>query len=302
MRDIPLNLLHIFEVCTRLGSYTAAARELHVTHSAVSQQMRRLEELLGAKLLARQRDRMLPTDIGRDLFERVEPALRELRAATSAVRAESRKALVRVTTIPSLATYWLVPRVAAFQSLHGTSVAIDASSTLKPLPSNDYDLAIRHGRGEWPGCDAEKLFDEQLMAVCSPTYRGGNLPVAASELRDHHLLSYHGSQEWQQWAAKAGHAQLRLSSETVLSDAALMISAAIAGHGVAIGRTAIVLDHLRRGTLVPLFGLAVPADFAYFLVTPAAATPSANLRLFIDWLRREAEQTRDDLAALRLPG
>lgn len=300
MRDIPLNLLQIFAVCARRGSYTAAAGELHVTHSAVSQQMRRLEELIGAKLLTRQHDRMVLTEIGRDLHERTEPALRELRAAVAAVRADSRRATLRVTTIPSLATYWLVPRVAGFQAQHGTAVAIDTSTQIRPLSAQGYDVAIRHGRGEWPGCVAEKLFDEHLVAVCSPSYRGGDLPRAPDDLAEHRLLSYRDSQEWQQWAAKAGCAPPRPGADTVLSDAALMVSAALAGHGVAIGRTAIVLEHLRSGALVPLFGLAVPADYSYFLVLPADGEPGASLRLFVQWLRGEAERTRDELAALRL--
>lgn len=130
------------------------------------------------------------------------PTLPVLRP-TASVRADAKDAEIRVATFPSLATYWLVPRVARFQSLHGTAVSIDTSSALKPLSTHTWDVAIRHGRGKWPGCNAEKLFDEDLIAVCSPSYRGGDLPVRPSELANHSVLTYLGSREWQQWAAKA---------------------------------------------------------------------------------------------------
>lgn len=298
MRDIPLNLLRIFEACARLESYTAAANELHVTHSAISQQMRRLEDALGVKLLARRHDRMLMTEAGAALFGRVVPALRELREAVEAVRVDGRKAVVRVTTIPSLAAYWLMPRVAGFQSLHSTSVAIDASTMIKTLSPHTYDLAIRHGRGEWLGCSSEKLFDEHLLVVCSPSYRNGNLPLSLSDLPNHCLLSYQGSREWQQWASQAGCGDLSLNPSTILSDAALMIGAAIVGHGIAIGRSAIVLDHLRKKELVALFGISVRADYSYFLTMPAAVEPALHVRQFVEWLRDEARKTSRDLDAL----
>lgn len=232
------------------------------------------------------------------MFGRVVPALRELREALEAVRIDGRKAVVRVTTIPSLAAYWLMPRVAGFQSLHGTSVAIDASTMIKTLSPHTYDLAIRHGRGEWLGCSSEKLFDEHLLVVCSPSYRNGNLPLSPSDLPNHCLLSYQGSREWQQWAAQAGCGDLSLNPSTILSDAALMIGAAIVGHGIAIGRSAIVLDHLHKKELVALFGISVRADYSYFLTMPAAVEPALHVRQFVEWLRDEARKTSRDLDAL----
>lgn len=302
MRDVPLHLLRVFEVCARLQSYTAAAKELHITHSAISQQMRKLEDALGVKLLVREHDRMMLTKVGATLFERVAPALHELRAATMAVRGEPEQAVVRATTIPSLATYWLLPRIARFQSLYKASVSIDTSIALKTLSARTFDLAIRHGRGHWPGCDAEKLFDEDLIVVCSPTYRGGDLPRRPNELAGHSLLTYEGSQEWRQWTQQMGLDDLSPKATTTVSDAALMISATLAGHGIAVGRSAIILEHLRRGELVPLFGEPIRAAYSYFLVTPADATHAPQVASFIDWLRAEARQTRLDLEALGIGG
>lgn len=299
MRDIPLHLLRVFEVCARLQSYTAAAKELHITHSAVSQQMRKLEDALGVKLLVRSHDRMVLTNVGTTLLDRVAPALRELRAATNAIRGQPEQAVVRATTVPSLATYWLMPRIARFQTLHKASVAIDTSIDLKTLVADTFDLAIRHGRGHWAGCDAEKLFDEDLLVVCSPAYRGGDLPRRATELSGHSLLTYQGSPEWRQWTTQMGLDDLSPQATTTVSDAALMISATLAGHGIAIGRSAIILDHLRRGELVPLFSAPVRAAYSYFLVTPSGASHPPHVAQFIDWLRAEAHQTRLDLEKLR---
>ena len=300
MRDVPLHLLRVFEVCARLQSYTAAAKELHITHSAISQQMRRLEDALGVKLLVREHDRMMLTKVGATLLDGVAPALRALRAATMAIRGQPEQAVVRATTIPSLAAYWLLPRLARFQSLHKASVSIDTSIVLKTLSANTFDLAIRHGRGHWWGCDAEKLFDEDLIVVCSPAYRGGDLPRRPTELAGHSLLTYEGSQEWRQWTTQMGLDDLSPKATTTVSDAALMISATLAGHGIAIGRSAIILEHLRRGELAPLFSAPVRAAYSYYLVTPSAAAHAPHVAHFIDWLRAEARQMRLDLQTLRL--
>jgi LysR family glycine cleavage system transcriptional activator len=299
MRDVPLHLLRVFEVCARLQSYTAAAKELHVTHSAISQQMRRLEDALGVKLLVREHDRMMLTKAGATFFDRVAPALSALRAATMAIRGQPEQAVVRATTIPSLATYWLLPRLARFQSLYKASVSIDTSTVLKTLSAHTFDLAIRHGRGHWWGCDAEKLFDEDLIVVCSPAYRGGDLPRRPTELAGHSLLTYEGSQEWRQWTTQMGLDDLSPKATTTVSDAALMVSATLAGHGIAIGRSAIILEHLRSGELTPLFSAPVRAAYSYYLVTPSAAAHEPQVAHFIDWLRAEARQTRLDLQTLR---
>jgi LysR family glycine cleavage system transcriptional activator len=294
MGEIPLALLRTFEAAARLESYSRAANELHVTHSAVSQQIRTLEDALGVKLFARQDRLMLLTEHGAKLFRHVGASIRDLRRVGDVMRTDEGKVgSVNLTTIPSLATLWLIPRLHRFQAAApDVKVSVETSIVVQSLDVGKFDLALRHGAGSWPRCDSIRLFDETLFPICSPHFNGGDWPETPAQLSDFRLLSYTDSKEWSIWAKHVGVNPAALNPTLVLSDAALMIAATVAGQGIAIGRSIIVSDHLHRGELVRLLPEhAVPAHLSYYAVTPRSRQPSPGVQHFIDWLLLEAAET-----------
>ncbi len=300
MKPAPLNALHAFESAARHQSYSLAAGELHVTHSAVSQQIRTLEAALGVALFVRQGRQMLPTRDGVLLLNRIQPALQQIRHAMAEAGAQRRPPSITVTMLQSFANRWLLPRIGRFQKLQPNVVVhIQASSDLKNLERAEADLAIRYGHGSWKGCDAEKLLDEWLFPVCSPAFNKGRLPKSAANLKRYRILNDECPLEWNVWAQQAGIDTAEFNHETTYSDSNLMLEAAIAGQGIAIGRSALVAADLKAGRLVRASGLLVPGPYAYHLVSAAGRGKPAHLLAFEQWLRQEAAAfTRKELEPL----
>lgn len=289
MRTPPLNTLLAFESAARLGSYTLAADELNVTHSAISQQLRSLEDALGLTLFERQGRRMLLTREGLLLFKRVQPALQQIGEAMSEVKVMTRTPSITVTTLQSFANRWLLPRLARFQDLQpDVAVNIQASPDLKDLTRGQADVAIRYGRGPWKNCESEPLLEEWLFPVCSPGFNKGRPPTHLSSLKRHRILRDDCQLEWNAWAKHAGIDLSECPRDTTYSDSNLMLGAAIAGQGIAIGRSALVSADLAAGRLIRMFDLIAPAPYSYHLVTAAGRAQAPHLRAFMEWLRAEA--------------
>jgi LysR family glycine cleavage system transcriptional activator len=289
MRPAPLHALHAFESAARLLSYSRAADELHVTHSAVSQQIRGLEESLGVALFERQGRQMLLTREGALLLRRVQPALRQIGRAVSEISTLQRAPSITVATLQSFANRWLLSRIARFQKLQPDVVIhIHGSTGLADLERGEADIAIRYGRGDWKGCASEKLMEEWLFPVCSPAFNNGRLPKTPAGLKRHRILRDDCQGEWDAWAHGAGIDLDGCRYETGYSDSNLMLGAAIEGHGIAIGRSALVSADLAAGRLVRMFDLIIPAPFGYHLVTAAGRAKPPHLQEFEDWLRDEA--------------
>jgi LysR family transcriptional regulator, glycine cleavage system transcriptional activator len=289
MKIASLNALHAFESAARHRSYSLAAGELHVTHSAVSQQIRTLESALGTALFERQGRQMELTRAGMLLFRRIRPALSQIARAVSEVGLLQDAPSITVTTLQSFANRWLLPRMGKFQKLQpNVAVHIHASPDLKDLERAEADVAIRYGRGRWKGCDAESLMEEWLFPVCSPDFNNGRLPKSAAGLKRYRVLHDDCLLEWHAWSAAAGADFGDFPHATVYSDSNLMLGAAIAGQGVAIGRSALVSADLAAGRLARVFDLIVPAPYSYHLVTAAGRSKPPHLLAFETWLRQEA--------------
>ncbi|HYD79054.1 MAG TPA: transcriptional regulator GcvA [Paucimonas sp.] len=302
MRPTSLNSLHTFESAARHRSYSLAAAELHVTHSAVSQQIRQLEQALGVALFERQGRQMLLTREGALLFRRLQPALKQIERAVMEVGALTQAPSITVTTLQSFANRWLLPRLAKFQKLQPhVAVHIKASTELKDLDRSEADIAIRYGRGEWKGCSATKLLDEWLFPVCSPSFNQGRLPVSIAGLKRYRILRDECQIEWDAWTRQAGFDAAEFPYDAHYSDSTLMLGAAMAGQGIAIGRSALVSADLAAGCLVRLFDLIVPAPHSYYIVTAAGRAKPPHLEAFEQWLRKEAAAfDRRDRRALGL--
>ncbi len=289
MRSSPLHSLHTFESAARHQSYSLAAAELHVTHSAVSQQIRILEESLGIRLFQRHGRQMLLTQEGALLHKRVQPALRQIERAVAEAGVLHRSPAITVTTLQSFATYWLLPRLGKFQKRQPeVAVHIQASLRLKDLERAEADIAIRYGFGEWKGCAAEKLLDDWIFPVCSPAFNNGRLPKTAASLKRYRVLRDECQLEWNTWSKRAGIDPADFKYETSYSDSNLMLAAAIEGQGIAIGRSTLVAADIAAGRLVRLFDVVAQSPYAYYSVTAAGRSKSAQLQAFEQWLRKEA--------------
>lgn len=288
-----LNGLRAFEAAARHLSFTQAASELNVTQTAISHQIRRLEEELGIRLFIRKNRALALTPKARDYLPGVRAAFNDLRLATDQLLRKDDDRVLTVSTLASLAAKWLLPRLTAFQEAHpGIDVRITTSTALVDFKNGDVDAAIRYGRGNWPGLRAEWLMADDFFPVCSPALLSGKRPLKTPEdLREHVLLhtSTNGD-DWRQWLTAAGLPSDISKQPGITFDLILMtVQAAIDGIGVAMGRTSYVQDDIAKGRLVVPFKIALPADAGFYLVSPEGAAEPPKLRAFRQWLIASAK-------------
>ncbi|MDA9407787.1 transcriptional regulator GcvA [Bradyrhizobium sp. CCBAU 45384] len=284
-----LNGLRAFEAAARHLSFTLAAGELNVTQTAISHQIRRLEEELGIRLFIRQNRALALTPEARDYLPGVRAAFNDLRLATDRLLRRDDDKVLTVSTLASLAAKWLLPRLADFQDAHpDIDVRITTSTSLVDFQRDDVDAAIRYGRGQWPGLRADWLMADELFPVCSPSLLRGDKPLRRPEdLRGYPLLhtSNANSDDWRLWLTAAGLPADIAKQPGITFDMIFMtIQAAIDGIGVAMGRTSYVKDDIAKGRLVVPFKIALPADAGFYLVSPEGRREAPKLAAFREWI------------------
>lgn len=284
----PLGALKAFEAAARLDSFSRAAEEIHVTHGAVSHQVKALEELVGVPLFARNGRRVTLTADGKVLADRVRAALRDISEAMESVARRDRNNQLTVSMLPSFAARWLMPRLGRFMEKHpDIPVNVHASLALVDFVRDGADMAVRFGRGGWPNLEAEKFMDDQRFPVASPRLNRGKLPTRPVELAKFRLLST-DDEPWTPWFRAAG-VNLPEPKGTMFNDAAMMVQAAVDGRGIAFARRSISEGDLAAGNLVRLFDIAVKAEASYYLVWPKGK-PSAKVLAFRDWMFAEKKR------------
>ena len=284
-----LNGLRAFEAAARHLSFTNAATELNVTQTAISHQIRRLEEELGVRLFIRQNRALALTPEAAQYLPGVRAAFNDLRFATDQLLRKDNENVLTVSTLASLAAKWLLPRLPAFQEAHpGIDVRITTSTALVDFKSGGVDAAIRYGRGHWPGLRADWLMADELFPVCSPALITGNRPLRCPEdLAQQTLLhtSAGYNDDWRLWLTAAGLPPNISKHPGLTFDLILVtVQAAIDGLGVAMGRTSYVEADIAKGRLVVPFKIALPADAGFYLVSPEARADSPKLSAFRHWL------------------
>lgn len=284
-----LNGLRAFEAAARHLSFTLAAAELNVTQTAISHQIRRLEEELGIRLFVRQNRALALTPEARDYLPGVRAAFNDLRLATDRLLRKDDDKVLTVSTLASLAAKWLLPRLTDFQEQHpGIDVRITTSANLVDFQRDNVDAAIRYGRGQWPGVRADWLMADELFPVCSPSLLRGDKPLRQPEdLRGYPLLhtSNANSDDWRLWLTAAGLPADIAKQPGITFDMIFMtIQAAIDGIGVAMGRTSYVQDDIAKGRLVVPFKIALPADAGFYLVSPEGRREAPKLAAFRQWV------------------
>lgn len=287
MSDLPpLPALRSFEAVARLGSVTRAARELHVTHSAVSQQLRQLEDALGVALLVREGRGLRVSEAGRLYALQIRRTLVEMAEATRRVKAPPQAGTVTVAVLPSFGRAWLVPRLPDFQRRHpGIHLRLLASLEVVHLGDSAADLGIRMGDGQWDGVEARLLLHDEWVPVAAPFFNGGQLPQEPEAIVAG--ASLFCSESWQAWCQRVGVAPPARSG-LECNDSNLVLEAARLGQGVALERRSLVQDAIVRGELVQLGHVTAPYPFPYWLVWPRQRPLSALAQAFVTWLQAQA--------------
>lgn len=290
MRSLPpLAAVRVFEAAARHENFTVAAAELGMTQAAVSYQVRLLEERLGVPLFRREKRRVMLTEAGRRAGGQLAAAFDAIDAAFAGLRAED-EAVLTVSTSNTFANTWLVWRLGAFHLAHPVmAVRLLTSDALADFAAEEVDVAIRSGRGGWPGLVAHKLLDIDFTPMCSPGFlaaRGG--AIAAGDL-PHLPLINADDPWWTHWLRAAGveapdHARrpgVRLDSQAHEGHAAM------AGQGVALLTPFFWRNDLADGRLVRLSERTETRGYAYWLVYPETRAKVAKIRRFRDWLLGE---------------
>ena len=291
MNRLPsLNALRAFEAAGRHLSFTRAARELNVTQAAVSHQIKALEAQLGVRLFRRAARGLLLTDTGQAYLTDVREAFRRLVQATERLRTRDVAGVLTVSVLPSLASRWLIHRLGGFQARHPEiDVRVSADDRTVQFDREDVDVAIRYGRGVYPGAESHLFLTEELFPVCSPRLMEGSHPLyEPADLAHHTLLHDDLPTNWAMWLKVAGATNVDPTRGPAFTDSGMVLQAAIDGMGVALGRSALAGDDLAAGRLVRPFDITLPADNAYYLVYPEHTANRPKIKAFRDWLLAEA--------------
>ena len=290
-----LDLLVGFESAARHLSFTKAGEELYLTQSAVSRQIKELEDQLGVPLFQRRHRALALTEAGHQFYAAAAQALSTMRTATDRLRAHAGKKALSVTTTHSFAALWLIPRLAGFTRDHpGVDVRITAETRVQNLERDGLDLALRHGPASLAGANAIRLFGEKVFPVCSPRLLKKKPLEKPMDLKNHVLLQYddpdgrHPWLHWKTWLEVERIADLRPAGTLSFSGYEQIIPAAIAGHGVALGRSPLVKDLMRSGELVAPFKSSADPARAYFAILSRNTAGRPEVTAFVEWLKEEA--------------
>ncbi len=290
----PLETFRFFEAAARHLNFTRAAEEMHVTHGAVSQRIKRLEENLGVRLFRRSARRMVLTDEGSRLLERVRAAITELAEGIESIRPGDGEQILTISTPPCFAAYWLLPRLADFNEQHpDIQVNLRASRALADFTRDGVDMAVRFGLGTWAGLKSIKLYDDELVPVCSPAFRGGRLPRDPADLLKVPLL-HDDRQPWSLWFEAVGLSYRDAGKGPSYSGDNLLLPAAIAGLGVALARASLVEADLESGRLIRLFSRSVPTRYSDYIVYPPGSETFGKIQEFQQWLLEQVQPRRQE--------
>jgi len=293
----PLDLLIAFESAARHLSFTRAGSERYVTQSAVSRQIRSLEDELGVPLFHRRHRALTLTAEGQRLFAACSTMLAQLRSAVAEIRAPARREVLALTTTPGMASLWLIPRLPRFTRQNpGIDVRLDASYERRSLPAEGFDLAIRYGRVG--AIEGVAMFAEAVHPVCSPALLKTGPPLhEPADLRRHTLLQIDEPRqdgmplEWAPWLQAVGLTDLEPASTLTFSGYDEAVAAAVAGQGVALGRRPLIDDLVASGQLVAPFKARTASPRGYFLIVEPSARLRPAVRALERWLLDEAGST-----------
>ena len=286
----PLDGLRVFEAAARRGSFIAAAAELNLTPSAVSHRIRTLEDALQVRLFDRAHRRVVLTPEGAGYAASVAEALAILRSATRRLSANRADGPLAMTLSPAFALRWLLPRLTRFQQRHpDIELRFVSTSDVHDFRSGDLDLAVRYGRGDWPGLEAEWLMALDATAVCTPEVAAGGPPLDAPVDVAHRVRIHveNRPDDWRMWLRAAGVEGVDPAAGPVFESVPVALEAALNHIGMVIADRQILARDLADGRLVEPFDVHMPSTAGYYLVYPPGSAEDPRLRAFRDWMREE---------------
>ncbi len=283
----PLNQLRAFEAAARHLSFRDAANELNVTHSAVSHQVRALEDFLGAQLFQRITRGVQLTDKARELAADLTKSLDLMDAAVNRLKASGMTGTLRVSVVPWYGNRLLVPNLADFRATNpGLELDLEFSYELVDFQSSDFHAALRHGSGNWPGLSSYQLHNDHVSPVCAPALVAGEgLPLSPEQISRMDLAVGRGQEDgWYAWFSAAGieNRELRF---TLFENRALATEFALAGNGVTLPNLPMVQSELHSGQLVRLHPQTVTLESGVHLVFPETQYPDPRVQVVADWIR-----------------
>lgn len=289
IRQPSLNALKVFEVAARHLSFTAAARELHVTNAAVSHQIKQLEASLDVSLFKRRNNQLELTVVGETYLPKVQEAFRTLRESTEQLIGLS-SVTVRIAVRQALCDRWLIPRLSRFYEAH-PRIHLEIKTEFEHDYLN-YDFIVDYRPANAPDYVVQQLFSTSLYPVCSPGYaprvNGVEDLSQVALLHDRPLQGMPDYPDWQRWLLAAGVGSIANSRGTTFSSSLMCLRAAEEGIGVALGQHALVAPAVEAGRLVAPLKLSAPVRMPYYLIHPTAAIEKPGVHTLIHWLRLEA--------------
>jgi len=286
-----LNSLRAFAIVGEHLSLTAAARELFVTPSALSHQIRSLESALGVRLFRRLRHGLVLTHDGEILLPGIRDAFIQIAATLELLKARQGPGTLTISMLSTFAMRWFIPRLARFQQSHpDIEVRIATSIELANFNTDGVDCAIRSGRGDWPGTRSIRLFSEKLTPVCSPNLATDDNPLKhVRDVARHTLL--HAKlrpDDWHVWLHAVGQPGLTGAREQTFETRNFAIAAALKGVGIAIIDPSLVSEEILSGHLIQPFPQTLPGGNAYYLVYPDERSDDARIESLQRWLEQES--------------
>lgn len=285
-----LPALAAFEAAARQQNFARAAEELHLTASAVSHHVRRLEARLGVVLFQRHARGVSLTAEGRQLADAASDAFTDVEAALQGLRQRREQGqTLRITTLHSLTYTWLLPRIESFTAAWPQlSLVIDTEAALARFDDGGPDLGIRHGPGQWPGLVSRFLMPDRLFPVASPA-RAAQAKSSADVVKLP-LIADLARQGWSDWCRQARVSLPATTPSYTFSDSTDALEAAAQGLGAALARESIVLPWIEQGRLTALPGPMLEARWSYYIVYPDHRRLSAVAQQFVDWLLDQVRQ------------
>jgi len=291
----PLNALKAFEAAARHLSISQAANELCVTPAAISHQVRLLEDHIGLSVFERNGRNLVLSDAGQAGLEFIRDGFAKFNAAMDAIDSLGEVGVLSVSVAPSFAGKWLLPRLDSFHEQHpDIDVHVSASMQLSDFAKDGIDIAIRYGPGRYPDLVSEKLLDETVTPVCSPSLlQSAGMPRSATDLMGFTLLHDDSPEndpscpDWSMWLKAAGASDVDASRGPRFNQASLVIEAAVLGRGVALAKYALAEADIKAGRLIPVLRSSLPVDFSYYVVAPRAKLNLPKVAHFREWLRTQ---------------
>ncbi|MEO0393176.1 MAG: transcriptional regulator GcvA [Pseudomonadota bacterium] len=291
----PLNALRAFEAAARLGGFAKAADELNVTPAAISHQVKQLEASLATPLFERLPRGLVLTDAGRQMLPELTKGLGHMERAVGSLGEEPLAGPVSLGIGPTPASMWLAPRLGRLiDEQPDIELTINTTWPTPDPRTSATDIALFYGRGRYPGLVTELLMTEEVFPVCAPRVLAQKPLKHPGDLANHRLIHDVDTQDdepalkWAPWLRDLKVAGVDPERGLKFTNSAMVYQAALSGLGVALGRTAMVAQHLRKGRLIRPFAQSRPADYAYYVVTTEANVKRPRIQAVLNWLRQEA--------------